>query len=247
MQEAGLPFVSGTPAIKVGVVEDELIIADSIRAILTGMNYTVPEPCCEYEEAIAMLHHEKPDLVLLDINLAGHLQDGIAIARYIREHLNMPYIFLTANSDPGTLARAKAVTPNAFLVKPFLKEDLYAAIEIAVHNFYSAAHPAPAGNAKDYLLLKEGNVLHKVRMDDILYLESEHVYVNVYTAARKYLIRATLQQYADELDAAVFIRIHRSYIVHKHRIEQVGFTHLHIGDKELPVSRKYRDAVLAQL
>lgn len=246
MQEAGLPSSSASPATKVGIVEDELIIADSIRAMLTGMRYAVPEPCCDYEEAIAMLHAEKPDLVLLDINLAGSRQDGIAVARYIREHLNMPYIFLTANSDSGTLDRAKAVTPNAFLVKPFVREDLYTAIEIAVHNFHKAGGPAPAAD-KDYLFLKEGSIQHKVIIDEILYLESDHVYVTVFTAGRKYLVRASLQQYAEQLDPAVFIRIHRSYLVNRRRIEEVGFTHLRIGGKTLPVSRKYRDALLAQL
>ena len=247
MAAADLQSIFAMRETKIGVVEDELIIADSIRAMLTGMDYVVPEPCCDYTEAIAMLHAEAPDLVLLDINLAGAEQDGIAVARYIREHLQMPFIFLTANSDAATLARAKEVRPNAFLVKPFLGDDLYAAIEIAMHNFYSAAAPVAPPAAKDFIMIKEGGFMHKISVCDIVYLESDHVYVRVITTTKKYLVRASLQQYLELLDARMFVRIHRGYVVNTRRIEKLSGTDLHIGGKVLPVSKKYRDALLAQL
>ncbi|MBS1585797.1 MAG: response regulator [Bacteroidetes bacterium] len=231
---------------KIGVVEDEIIIADSIRSVLRGMDYAVPEPCCDYDEAIAMLQQERPDLVLLDINLGGSEQDGIAVAKYIRENLQMPLIFLTANSDAGTVARAKAVTPDAFLVKPFQKDDLYAAIEIAIHNFYSAGKTA-GRPSRAYMFIKEGTHFHKLHFDEILYLESDHVYVNIFTEQKKYLVRTSLQQYMEELDENTFIRIHRGYIVNKHKIDSVAPAQLNIGNKVLPISKKYRDQLLQQL
>ncbi len=232
---------------KVGIVEDEILIADSIRAMLQGMHYQVPEPCFDYDEAIAMLHADKPDLVLLDINLSGSEQDGIVVARYIRENLHMPFIFLTANSDMATLARAKTVAPNAFLVKPFLAEDLYTAIEIAMHNFYTAGPSVSVNATKEYLFIKDGSLSHKVYFSDMLYLESDHVYVGVFTATRKYLVRTSLQQYMEQFDRAVFVRIHRSYVVNKLKVEKVALTQVHIGGKALPVSKKYREALLTQL
>jgi len=232
---------------KIGIVEDELIIADSIRSVLMSMHYCVPDPCNDYKEAIMMLHTEQPDLVLLDINLAGKQPDGIAVAQYIREHLDIPFIFLTANSDAGTLERAKKVTPNAFLVKPFQKDDLYAAIEIAMHNFYSASISAQSAQGRQYLFIKEGTLFHKVNFDEILYIESDHVYVSVYTAQRRYLVRTSLQQYHDELDKNTFIRIHRSYIVNKHKIDSIAPAHLVMGNKILPISKKYRDELLEML
>jgi DNA-binding LytR/AlgR family response regulator len=231
---------------KIGVVEDEIIIADSIRSVLRSMDYAVPEPCCDYNEAMAMLQKEQPDLVLLDINLGGSELDGIAVAKYIRDNLQMPLIFLTANSDAGTVARAKAVTPDAFLVKPFQKDDLYAAIEIAMHNFYSAGK-AMGRQSKEYMFIKEGTHFHKLRFDEILYLESDHVYVNIFTEQKKYLVRTSLQQYMDELDENVFIRIHRGYIVNKHKVDSVAPAQLNIGNKVLPISKKYRGRLLLQL
>jgi DNA-binding LytR/AlgR family response regulator len=232
---------------KIGVVEDEIIIADSIRSVLVNMHYAVPEPCCDYKEAITMLHTEQPDLVLLDINLAGNVQDGIAIGRYIRDNLDLPFIFLTANSDPGTLERAKAVTPDAFLVKPFQQEDLYAAIEIAMHNFYSAGNNTQGKRTRQYIFIKEGTLFHKVNFEEILYMESDHVYVSVYTTQRKYLVRTSLQQYLEELDKKVFIRIHRGYVVNRDKIDKIAPAHLVIGSKILPISKKYRDDLLGHL
>jgi AmiR/NasT family two-component response regulator len=57
------------------------------------------------------------------------------LAEYIRENYSIPFIYLTANSDKETLSRAKKTTPNAYLLKPFTQNDLYAAIEIGLNNF----------------------------------------------------------------------------------------------------------------
>ena len=232
---------------KIGIVEDEIIIADSIRSVLMNMEYIVPEPCSDYKEAITMLHLERPDLAILDINLAGSEHDGIAVAKYIRENFDMPFIFLTANSDPGTVARSKSVNPNAFLVKPFQREDLYTAIEIAIHNFYSVRSSIPGIAARQYLFIKQGTQFHKVNYEDILYMESDHVYVCVYTAHRKFLVRTSLQQYLEELDETVFIRVHRGYIVNRNKIDNISSSQVIVGNKIIPVSKKYRDNLFKQL
>ncbi len=232
---------------KIGIVEDEIIIADGIRYVLKSMQYTVPEPCCDYAEAIAMLQHERPDLVLLDVNLAGSEQDGIAVAQHIRAHLDIPFIFLTAYSDAGTIARAKTVTPNAFLVKPFQKEDLFAAIEIALHNFYSADNAAQRKNKKQYIFIKDSVRFQRVDFDEILYLESDHVYVTVHTTTKKYLVRTSLQQYLEQLDGRQFLRIHRGYAVNLNKIKAVGPADVLVENRTLPVSKKYKDILMKQL
>jgi len=119
--------------IKVGIVEDEMIIAETISLALTKLGYLPTKPAFSYESAISMLESEKPDIVLLDINLNDEL-DGIDLAHYININYSLPIIFLTANSDRNTIERSKQTRPNAFLVKPFSNEDLFSAIEIALFN-----------------------------------------------------------------------------------------------------------------
>lgn len=118
---------------KVGIVEDEMIIAETIFLALTKLGYLPTKPAFSYESAISMLEKEQPNIVLIDINLNDEL-DGVDLAHYINSNYSLPIIFLTANSDRNTIERSKQTRPNAFLVKPFSNEDLFSAIEIALFN-----------------------------------------------------------------------------------------------------------------
>jgi DNA-binding LytR/AlgR family response regulator len=233
---------------KIGIVEDELIIADSIVKLLQEMNYAVTEPAISYAEAVEMLEDEKPDLVLVDIQLRGK-KDGIELARYINEHCGIPFIFLTANADAVTVARAKEVSPLAYLVKPFSKEDLYTSIEICLDNFNRKNAPArqkPTAPV-DSFFIKEGSTFHKVLLNEILYVESDHVYVNIVTTTKKFLVRASLQDYASKLDPIRFIRVHRSYLVNLNRIEKIENEHLTLDGHQIPLSKSYREGLFQYL
>ncbi|MFN6039482.1 MAG: response regulator [Bacteroidota bacterium] len=135
--------------IKVGVVEDEMIIADTICLALKKLNYDYCRPANSYEKAVQMLENEKPNIVLLDINLNAKL-DGIDVANFINSNYSIPIIYLTANSDKATIDRCKTTLPNAFLIKPFSSDELFSAIEIAIfsHSFKKVPDDIP----KDKLL-----------------------------------------------------------------------------------------------
>ncbi len=232
--------------IKVGIVEDEVIIADDIQLLLEQLEYDVLQPCENYEEAVAMLQNEQPDLVILDVNL-GEQKDGIDIAKYIRSNMNIPFIFLTANSDIATVTRAKVTNPNAYLVKPFNKSDLFTAIEVALFNFNTIKPPTQEKEKKilkKAVFIKDGEYFIKVPFDEILYLSSEHVYVVVHTKQRKYLVRTTMQEYIDSFDADLFFRIHRSYVANLEKIEKINSTSILVGGEELPISKNYRESLL---
>src|ERR1700739_3345206 len=120
--------------LKIGIVEDELVIGRTILNTLDELGYQHCGPAINYTEAIEMLERDRPDLLLLDIQLSGK-KDGIDVAEKLNELYHIPFIFLTANSDGDTIERAKKVKPNAYIVKPFTREELFAAIEIAFSNF----------------------------------------------------------------------------------------------------------------
>ena len=73
-----------------------------------------------------------PDLVLMDIQLAGTL-DGIETAEWIHIHLGIPVIFLTAHADDANLERAKVTEPYGYLVKPYDERELHSIIEMALY------------------------------------------------------------------------------------------------------------------
>ena len=237
--------------IKIGIVEDEVIIADNLSNTLIHLGYDVAEPAASFAEAIAMIETENPDLVLLDIQLKG-IKDGIDLAWKIKEDYHLPFIFLTANADAATVQRAKLVAPPAYLVKPFSKDDLYTSIEICLHNSSTNKNKKQEtenGNyvINDAIFIKEGHYFHKVKFSDILYLESEHVYVQVHTAEKKFLVRTSMQQYMSHFDEKKFFRIHRSYVVNLEQIQTISADHVVIKAVELPIAKTCQEELLSRL
>lgn len=241
--------------IKILVVEDELIIADNICEILEELGYEVLEPAVSYTEALEILAEEKPDLALLDIQLAGR-RDGIDLAWKIRDNYDIPFIFLTSNADAATVERAKKVSPPAYLLKPFNKNDLYTSIEIALYNYSENKEGRVTEKEetkavedivlKDALFIKHKQSFEKVKFEDILFLKSEHVYVNVVTVHQQYLIRGSLSKLIKRVPN-YFFKIHRSYIVNLNAIDSISFINLKIGKHELPFGKGYRAELLNKI
>ncbi len=240
--------------IKILVVEDEIIIADSICDQLEALGYEVLEPAISYTEALETLEREKPDLAILDIQLAGK-RDGIDLAWKIKDHFAIPFIFLTSNAAPATVERAKKVNPPAYLLKPFGKNDLFTSIEIALFNF-SQNHSGNLGKTapndnnivlKDALFVKYKQTFQKVKFADILFLKSEHVYVRLVLSNQKeYLIRNSLAKFTTQLPA-YFFKIHRSYVVNLNQLETIGNVNLKMGTHDLPFGKGYRAALLKKM
>ena len=117
---------------RIMVVEDEGIVALTIQRKLEDMGYEVPVLIDTGEEAIEQVSTIQPELILMDIMLAGELR-GIETAEQILAHHDIPIIYLTAYSDDSTLQAAKATGPFGYLVKPFEEQVLRTTIEIALY------------------------------------------------------------------------------------------------------------------
>lgn len=115
---------------RVLVVEDEAIVAESIASKLRRYGYEVLDTPPSGEEALEIAEKSRPDVILMDIHLAGEM-DGIQTADRIASLYHIPVIFLTAYADEQTIARAKDAGPFGYLVKPFRERDLYVTIEMA--------------------------------------------------------------------------------------------------------------------
>jgi DNA-binding LytR/AlgR family response regulator len=237
--------------LKIGIVEDDLIIADAISEMLTESGYLVTEPATRYTEAISMIEEESPDLLLLDVHIMGRM-DGIEVARTVNTSFGIPFIFLTANTDFETIERAKEVRPAAFLAKPITRAQLYAAIEIALVSFTTAAtEKSKTGKGKERapLFVRDGHSYRKVAEDEILYVESDQNYLILHlTDGRQLSMRKTLLEFETDMDSSRFLRIHRSFIVSRDYIEVVQSYELMMrGGARVPMSRAYRDDVLQLL
>ncbi|MBE2290454.1 MAG: response regulator [Chitinophagaceae bacterium] len=231
--------------IKIGIVEDEMIIAKNIENSLIQLGYDAIPPVGSYSEALTMIQQHNPDILLIDIQLSGRL-DGIDLAEKVKEFKKIPFIFLTANSDPNTVGRAKEVHPGAYLIKPFNKEELYTSIEICMHNFATLSRSTITSEKEniivnDAIFLKQGTSFQKIRFEDILFLESENVYVVLYTESGKYMVRNTLQNFLDMVNLPSILRIHRSFAVNITHLTAINTDDVVVGGRTVPLAKTYKD------
>ena len=115
---------------RVLVVEDEVIVARDIAHQLQDLGYTPVGAATTGEDAIRLALDLRPDVVLMDIQLAGHM-DGIAAAQAIRTRLALPVVFLTAFSADEVLSRAKLTEPFGYILKPFSERELGTVLAMA--------------------------------------------------------------------------------------------------------------------
>lgn len=118
------------------IVEDETIVARDISQQLADLGYAPAGIISRGEDVIGAAEKLQPDLVLMDIHLAGE-QDGIVTAHLVRDRLDLPVVFLTAFAETETLDRAKASDPFGYIIKPFEERELRTVIEIALYKHRS--------------------------------------------------------------------------------------------------------------
>lgn len=116
------------------IVEDEVVSAESLRKSLTNLGYEVTSIITSGEEAVKKAEEIHPDLILMDISLAGKM-DGIEASAIIQANLNIPVIFVTNYDDEEILQRALITSPYHYLIKPINRVHLRNTIEIALNRF----------------------------------------------------------------------------------------------------------------
>jgi CheY-like chemotaxis protein len=106
------------------IVEDEKIIAFDLQIRIKKFGYKAPYVVSTGEEAITRTRAMKPDLILMDIMLAGDITGIEAVIQLRKEHIDVPVIYITAYTDKTTKEQAESTFPQAFLMKPVMHELL---------------------------------------------------------------------------------------------------------------------------
>jgi len=121
-------------ATKVLIIEDDDVTALNLKMSLENFGYEVLSLANEELSAQNKIKIYNPDIVLIDIGLKRH-DGGIEVARFIREKMPRPFIFLTAHSDTEILSKAKQTEPFGYIVKPFDPTNLHTTIQMALYRF----------------------------------------------------------------------------------------------------------------
>jgi DNA-binding NtrC family response regulator len=118
---------------KILIVEDEVITAMSLQHLLEHWGCGKCEKVSSGKEAIEKAMSEKPDIVLIDINLRGET-NGIEAAKQLQARFCVPIIFITGYSDEETIREAKKIKPVGYFVKPLDFNKLRSTIESVTHS-----------------------------------------------------------------------------------------------------------------
>ena len=120
--------------IRILIVENEGLVGCDIAATLAKLGYEVVGTCQSGEAAVDQVRELHPDLVLMDIHLAGSM-DGIQSAKRIQEVSAAAIVYVTACADLDTVARARETQPYGYLLKPFSEDELRLAVEVAATRY----------------------------------------------------------------------------------------------------------------
>ncbi len=232
--------------VKVLIVEDEMIIADTIVDAIEDFGFEALEPAVTYSEALERIEEESPSIGIFDIQLSGK-KSGIDLAKVVNEKYKFPFIFLTSNSDKMTLEDVKKVHPASFLVKPFNNEELYASIDIALYSYsQQKSKTVNALNSvlNDSIFLKQKEGFSRVDYDDILFVKSDNVYLDFYLKSGKRMtVRGTISEYVNKLPEC-FLNTHRSYIINVNHLQSLSGNSITIQGQELPINKQSKELIL---
>lgn len=230
-----------------------------MQSMLEEIGYEIVDNVIVYEQAVEVLKNKEVDLVLIDIILASD-KTGIDLGKHIRENYNIPFIFVTSNSDRATVENAKTVKPNGYLVKPFEQQDLYTSIEIALSNFTSVKNNVASESQeeeddrlmsnkvlKDSIFVKKQHLYYRIQFGDIQFIKADNVYLEVNTVDKKFLVRSPLKDYLEKLPQHKFYRAHKSYIVNVDHIDAINSKDILINNTLIPISKEFKEFIISAM
>lgn len=243
--------------IKLVILEDEFIVAEDIKSHLTENGYEVVRVFDKAEESELYILESPPDLLLVDIQLAGSMT-GIELVSKIKENLSLPVIYITANSEQETYKKAKSTKPNAFLVKPFTPANLLASVDLALYNFSeertTGINEKPGDVRKEFetlihrcLFIKSNGKHKKICPNDILFIEASGSYVNIQTTEERFTLTQNLSSFLKKNPIEDIVRVHRSYLVNVNKVDSFADSFLFIKNHKIPISESYKDEFMTRI
>jgi two-component system LytT family response regulator len=258
-----------TGKIRTLVVDDEPVARARVLSLLRDEDdIEVVGECSTGSQAVSVIEATSPDLVFLDVQMPQ--MDGFALAR--RLGAGMPAVVFVTAYDEYALA-AFEIHALDYLLKPFSAERFKSALTHARQHLAKrqegrlragstepgatrAPEPTAAVDSaprRDRLVIKSSGRIYFVRIQDIDWCEASGNYVRLHIGPQTHLVRGTMSHLESQLDAAQFVRIHRSAIVNVERIQELrssfnGEYQITLTDKtRLTLSRGYREGLQTRL
>jgi DNA-binding LytR/AlgR family response regulator len=223
------------------IIEDEPLAAEILQDYIADIPFlTLKKSYADAIHALDDLRSNDIDVIFLDINLPK-----LKGLEFIQTLKNPPHIIITTAYHEYAL-QGYDLNIVDYLLKPiefsrFLRainklKLLSSAKDVASHVFVP--------NDTDYMFVNTGKKKVKIHFQDILYIESLKEYVRIFTPDKVVTTKFQLGQIEEQLPKANFLRVHRSFLVAKEKIDAFTSTDLEIGAKQLPIGRSYKELVM---
>jgi two-component system, LytTR family, response regulator len=234
------------------IVDDEPVARKVLREFAVQVPFL--ELVAEFENVArteVFLEREGADLLFLDIEMPK--RSGLQYLKSAPERGEVPCQW--QGRSPRPLVILTTAFPQYALEGYELDIIDYLLKPVAFSRFLKAVHKArefaesreavsTTPSLDSWLFVRSEKRIERIEMRDILYIQSLGNYVTIHTASKKILAYLTLKGLEGQLPAGEFIKIHQSYLVGLSKIDSIHGNQIVVGNKSLPLSRNYRDAVM---
>ncbi|WP_215235932.1 LytR/AlgR family response regulator transcription factor [Dyadobacter linearis] len=227
------------------IVDDEPIARDILATYCAHFPYlNVVGAVTNALEIKPVLFEQKVDILFLDINMP--VMDGVTFLKTLK---NPPQVIFTTAYREYALD-AFELSACDYLLKPFSLERFVVAVDKAMERLQVAGSPAAETTVPkkdDFIFIKTDGRIYKILFSDLLYAEANGNYTKIILANSTLLPAMTFSNFEEMLPGTTFVRIHRSFIVNKSKINHIEGNRIFLNTIELPIGTNYRDNLLKEL
>ena len=218
--------------INIGICEDELHYRVNIKDMLGDIlsTYSINYKIYEFSSGEELLSNYPKDLDILIMDIQMKIINGMDTARKIREFdQNLEIIFMTSFSE--FMQEGYEVKAYRYILKPISERKISRNILPCINEIMKKKN--------NYLTINVKNYVDRIKIDSIVYIETDRPNILIYTNDNKYTTKMSISKIDKILREHGFFRCHNSYIVNLKLVESMNSNTLKIGEKYIPIS-KYR-------
>jgi two-component system LytT family response regulator len=228
------------------IIDDEPLAREGLASYVREIDFLQLVATAGNPLELAKLLDQHPiDLIFLDIQMPK--MNGLDFLKTVQ---NPPMVIITT-AYPNHALEGFQLNVLDYLLKPITFDRFFKSVKKA-YDYYQLLNRPGDPNAQkaataDYFFIRCGSKYEKIHFNQILYAEGMQNYITIYTQKGKFVTLLYLKNLEENLDGASFIRVHKSYIVSIDKIEGIEGNEILIQSHRIPISRNYREQVLARV
>ncbi|ASK32675.1 DNA-binding response regulator [Chryseobacterium sp. T16E-39] len=219
------------------IVEDEPIAAEILENFISrDVQLHLVGKCADAVHASNLLNIHQVDLMFLDLNLPV-----IKGFEFLKKLKNPPFVIVTTAYHQYAV-EGYELDVTDYLMKP-IPYDRFLTATAKFKHLMEAEDALLEIADRDFIFFNSGKKQIKITLQDIYYIESLREYINVHTKTETFTFKMPISKVEENLSSKMFVRIHKSYIVSKSKIEIKSANMIQINGKKLPIGRTYKPSI----